>query len=155
MSRRDFYYDTSAPKPTKVLVGVSAFVLRGPDELLLIRRTDNGLFTLPGGLHEVGETMTQTLVREVQEETGLTVAVTGLVGIYSDPQHIIAFTGDDPRQDCTICFRARPVRGDMKTSEESSEVRWVRRAQLSSLPFHPAGRIRIDHGLANREPFYT
>lgn len=55
---------------------MSVFVLDDAGRLLMIRRTDSGLHALPGGRHELGETMTQTLIREVLEEAGSTVEAT-------------------------------------------------------------------------------
>jgi ADP-ribose pyrophosphatase YjhB (NUDIX family) len=53
-------------------------------ELLLVHKTDNDLWALPGGAMDVGESIAQTVVREVKEETGIEVEVTGVVGIYTD-----------------------------------------------------------------------
>jgi ADP-ribose pyrophosphatase YjhB (NUDIX family) len=50
-------------------------------------RADSGNWTLPGGMQDLGESITQTAVREVREETGLDVELTGLIGIYTDPGH--------------------------------------------------------------------
>lgn len=58
----------------------------------MIRRTDTDLYAIPGGAQEIGETISQTVVREVKEETGVDVEVTGLIGIYSDPNHVSAFS---------------------------------------------------------------
>jgi hypothetical protein len=62
----------------------------------------------PSRAQEIGETISQTVTREVQEETGVNVQVTGLIGIYSDPEHVIAFTEGEVRQEFSICFRAHP-----------------------------------------------
>lgn len=58
------------------------------------RRRDNDLWTVPGGGHEIGETIEQTAISEVREETGLEVTITGLVGVYTDPHHVIAYTNN-------------------------------------------------------------
>ncbi|NMH99931.1 NUDIX domain-containing protein [Pseudonocardia acidicola] len=156
MARTDYYQDPDAPKPNSIVIAVSAFVLDDAGRLLMIRRTDNNRHALPGGRHELGETMTQTVVREVIEETGITVEVTGLIGIYSNPAHVMAYDDGEVRQEFSICFRARPVSGEPRTSDESSEVRWVERKQLDELDIHPSIRLRIDHGFADRaEPYYT
>jgi ADP-ribose pyrophosphatase YjhB (NUDIX family) len=156
VSRTDHYEDPDAPEPTSIVVAVSAFVLDDSGRLLMIRRTDSGKHALPGGRHELGETMTETCIREVIEETGITVEVTGLIGIYSNPRHVIAFNDGEVRQEFSICFRAQPVSGDPTTSEETSEVRWVGRAQLDDLDIHPSIRLRIEHGFSDRtEPYYT
>jgi ADP-ribose pyrophosphatase YjhB (NUDIX family) len=84
---------------------------RRPDPWL-IRRTDNDLYSIPGGGLELNETLTETVRREVLVETSINVQVTGLIGIYSDPEHVIEFTDGEVRQEFYICFRATPTGGD-------------------------------------------
>lgn len=156
MTRTDYFNDPSAPQPNSIVIAVSAFVLDEHEQLLMIRRTDNGYYALPGGRHELGETMTQTVIRETQEETGFAVEVTSLVGIYSNPNHVMAYDDGEVRQEFSICFRARPVAGEPRTSDESSEVVWVPRAELADIDVHPSIRLRIDHGFRfDAPPYYT
>lgn len=156
MTRTDYYRDPAAPKANSIVVAVTAFVLDTDDRVLMIRRTDSGLYAIPGGAQEVGETIGQTVVREVKEETGIDVEPTELIGVYSDPEHVIAFTDGEVRQEFSICFRARPVRGELRTSDESSEVLWVDRADLAGLDIHPSIRLRVEHGYANRgRPYFS
>ncbi len=82
---------------------------------------------------------------EVQEETGLTVEVTGLSGIYSDPRHVIACDDGEVRQEFSLCFHARPVGGDLASSSETRQARWVTLDSLSELNIHPSKRLRINH----------
>ena len=155
MARTDHYNDPDAPKPTSIVLAVSAFVTDDRDRLLMIRRTDNGLYALPGGRHELGETMTETAIRETDEETGIRIEVTSLVGIYSNPDHVMAYSDGEVRQEFSICFRARPVGGKSRTSDESSEVLWVERGELEAIDVHPSIRLRIQHGFGQQEPYYT
>lgn len=156
MTRTDYLDDPDAPEPNSIVIALSAFVRDDAGRLLMIRRTDNDKHAIPGGRHELGETMTEAVIRETIEETGITVQVTGLIGIYSNPHHVMAYDDGEVRQEFSICFRARPVAGEPRTSDESSEVRWVDPAQLDELDIHPSIRHRIDHGLQERaEPFYT
>jgi ADP-ribose pyrophosphatase YjhB (NUDIX family) len=156
VARTDYLDDPDAPKATSIVIAASALVLDDDGRLLMIRRTDSGFHALPGGRHELGETMTATAIRETEEETGVTVAVTGLIGIYSNPDHVVAFSDGEIRQEFSICFRARPVSGEPRDSDESTEVRWVDQAELDALDIHPSNRLRIEHGLADRaEPYYT
>jgi ADP-ribose pyrophosphatase YjhB (NUDIX family) len=156
VARTDYLDDPDAPKATSIVIAASALVLDDDGRLLMIRRTDSGFHALPGGRHELGETMTATAIRETEEETGVTVAVTGLIGIYSNPDHVVAFSDGEIRQEFSICFRARPVSGEPRDSDESTEVRWVDQAELDALDIHPSIRLRIEHGLADRaEPYYT
>ncbi|MFR9805877.1 NUDIX domain-containing protein [Pseudonocardia sp. RS010] len=139
-----------------MVIALSALVRDDAGRLLMIRRTDNDKHAIPGRRHELGETMTEAVIRETIEETGITVEVTGLIGIYSNPHHPMAYDDGEVRQEFSICFRARPVGGEPRTSDESSEVRWVDPAKLDELDIHLSIRLRIDHGLQERaEPFYT
>jgi ADP-ribose pyrophosphatase YjhB (NUDIX family) len=156
VARTDHFNDPDAPRPNSIVIAVSAFVLDEDDHLLMIRRTDNGYYALPGGRHELGETMTQAVIRETEEETGITVEVTSLVGIYSNPDHVMAYDDGEVRQEFSICFRARPVGGTPRTSDESSEVVWVPRTELTGIEVHPSIRLRIDHGFrTDAPPYYT
>lgn len=101
----------------------------------------------PGGGHDVGEFVADTVVREVREETGIDVEVVTVTGLYTDPGHLMAYDDGEVRQQFSICFRARPLGGDLRTSEESKEVRWVAPADLGDLDIHPSMRLRIKHAL--------
>jgi ADP-ribose pyrophosphatase YjhB (NUDIX family) len=157
MTRRiDYYHDPNAPRANSIVVAVTAFVQDNRGRLLMIRRTDNDLYAIPGGAQEIGETISQTVVREVREETGVTVDVTQLIGVYSDPEHLIAFSDGEVRQEFSLCFRGRPVEGELHTSSESKEVLWVEPAMLDKLNIHPSIRLRIQHGFEHRTtPFYN
>ena len=156
MARTDHLDDPQAPKPTSIVIAASAFVLDDHGRLLMIERTDSGLHALPGGTHELGETMTETAVRETKEETGITIKVTGLIGIYSNPAHVVEFSDGEVRQEFSICFRAEPVGGQPRSSDESRDVRWVDRDELPALDIHPSIRLRIEHGFENRsQPYFT
>jgi ADP-ribose pyrophosphatase YjhB (NUDIX family) len=154
VARTDHYYNPDAPRANSIVVGVTAVVRNVAGDILLQRRTDNNLWALPGGAQDIGESVAETVVREVHEETGIEVEVAGLVGIYSNPHHVVEFSDGEVRQQFSICFHARPVGGELATSAESSDVRWVVPSELDQLPIHPSMRLRIDHGLTLRsEPY--
>ncbi|MFF4424951.1 NUDIX hydrolase [Streptomyces sp. NPDC001549] len=147
MSRIDYFRDPNAPAANSVVPSVTAVVRDEHGNLLLIHKTDNNLWALPGGGHDAGESITQTVVREVEEETGIAVVVEDIVGLYTDPQHVMAYDDGEVRQQFSICFHARPIGGSVRTSSESKEVRWVAPADLDKLDIHPSMRLRISHGL--------
>jgi len=156
VTRIDYYNDSDAPAANSIFIAVTAVVLDSAGRLLVIRRADNGRHALPGGRHELGESMAQAAVREVFEETGIKAEITGLVGIYSDPEHVVGYSDGRVRQEFSICFRGRPVSGEPTTSDESTEVRWVDRAEVDQLNIERHMRLRIEHGFADRpEPYFT
>ncbi len=127
MSERiDYLNDPTAPKANSPVPSANVIVVNDQGEILMIRRTDNDNWAVPGGGMDLGESITGAAVRETQEETGITCEITGLVGIYTSPRHVIRYTSNDEvRQEFSIVFTARPVRGQLKPSSESSEPQWV------------------------------
>ncbi|MGW6728618.1 NUDIX hydrolase [Nocardia sp. NPDC055029] len=95
------------------------------------------------------------MAREVLEETDISVEVTDLVGVFSNPEHVIAYDDGEVRQEFSICFRARPIGGSLRTSEESKEVLWVTPAAADSLNVHPSISLRIERGLEAASPYFT
>ncbi|SCG63335.1 NUDIX hydrolase [Micromonospora coxensis] len=154
MARVEHYHDPNAPKANSIVVAVSVFVRDDDDRVLLIQRTDNGLWSLPGGGQEIGESIAETAVRETHEETGVKVEVTGMVGVYSDPRHVIEYSDGEVRQQFSLCLRAVPVGGTPTPSDESNDVRWVPRDELDAFDIHPSTLLRINHGCEERpEPY--
>lgn len=149
MARRiDFYDDPAAPAVNSVVPSANVVVVNSSGAVLLIRRTDNDNWALPGGAMDPGESMTDCAVRETLEETGIQVEVTGLVGIFTDPRHVILYTSDgEARQEFSIVYTARPVGGTPTPSSESREVHWVDPADIPGLQMDRSMRLRISHYL--------
>ncbi|MDF5757753.1 NUDIX domain-containing protein [Spongiactinospora sp. TRM90649] len=147
MARTDYYDDPDAPMPNSIVPGGSAVVVDGKGRVLLHRRRDNGRWALPGGVMDVGETIAGAVAREVAEETGVTVEIVGLVGVYSDPRHVIAYSDGEVRQQFNVCLHARPTGGTARATDEAREVRWVPPAEIGTLDMHPTQRLRIRHAL--------
>lgn len=155
MPRTDYWDDPSAPAANTIVVAVTAVVLDSLGRILMIRRGDSGLWAIPGGAQDIGETIVDATVREVLEETGIRIRVTRLVGIYSDPLHVIDYHNGEVRQEFSICFRGEPESGSLTTSVESPEVSWVSTDSLDDLAIHPSILLRVRHGLERGEPYYT
>lgn len=151
MPKRDYYDDPEAPPATSIVVAVTAIVRNDDGHVLLIERTDNGLWAAPGGAQDIGESVTDAVVREVREETGLTVEVTGISGVYSDPRHVIAYDDGEVRQEFSLCFHARPVSGRLHASAESRQVHWVDSHHIYELTIHPSMLLRIRHAIEHPE----
>lgn len=154
MARTEFYDDPDAPEPNSLVVAASAVVTDDRGRILLQRRRDNDLWALPGGGMELTDSLPGTAVREVKEETGLDVEISGLVGTYTDPRHVIAYTDGEVRRQFNVCFTARVTGGALALSDESTELRFVAPEELDALPMHHTQRLRIGHYLERRERPY-
>lgn len=154
MARTEYYDDPSAPRPNSLVVAASAVVKDTEGHILLQRRTDNNLWALPGGGMEMTDSLPSAAVREVKEESGLDVEITGLVGTYTDPRHIIAYSDGEVRRQFNVCFTARVVGGSLAVSHESSELRFVAPNEIDVLPMHHTQKLRIQHFLEERPTPY-
>ena len=146
MNRKiDYHDDPAAPEPNSLVPAVTVVVAREDGAILLIRRTDNGNWALPGGAIEMHESVAGAATRETFEETGVKCEITGLAGIYSDPRHVIHYTSnDEERREFSIVLTARPVAGQPTLSAESREVRWVQPQCLASYTMDRSMRKRVD-----------
>ncbi len=159
MPRRvEYFDDPNAPRANALVVAVTAVVTNDQGELLLQKRTDNELWGLPGGAMNIGESIAQAVMREVKEETSLDVEPTGVIGIYSDPGHVIAYADGEVRQEFSICFAARVVGGQLAVGDqESTEVRFIKPSDIDELPMGRSTQLRIQHFLFEQRntPFFA
>jgi ADP-ribose pyrophosphatase YjhB (NUDIX family) len=149
MPRQEYYHDPDAPEPNSLAPSVFAIVRGDADRVLLVRRADNGVWELPGGRVELGESATTAAEREVAEESGVTIKITRLSGVYTDPGHIIIHpaTGET-RQQFAVCFHALPVDGQPHPDDhETCEAAWVPVDHLELMVIHPTMRQRISDAL--------
>jgi len=101
--------------------------------VLLMQRDDNGLWCLPSGGMDPGESVTETIVREVKEETGLEVEVVGLVGVYSSPHVLVQYADGNRFQIVSLCFAAQILGGQLRTTGEAVSVGYFTREQIAAL----------------------
>ena len=161
-----------ASDPTELGLSVSAMVWRNR-EILLMRRSDNGQWGLPGGFVELGESVANAARREVVEETGWSVEIGQLIGVYSDPATQVVDYSRGSRADraeadvevvrqpdigtdkgrgrvqiVNLCFQAKAVeQGEPTTPDETLEMGFFTADALPE-PFVPIHRVRIKDGLA-------
>ncbi|TDB95357.1 NUDIX domain-containing protein [Actinomadura sp. 7K534] len=154
MGRRiDYYDDPNAPKANSLVPSVNVVVENDKGEILMIRRTDNDNWALPGGAIDLGESVTQAAIRETKEETGVDVEIAGLVGIYSDPRHLIWYTSNNEvRQEFSVVLTATPCGGALMVSDESREVEWLSRNAINTLKMDRSMRLRLTHYFSG-DPF--
>jgi ADP-ribose pyrophosphatase YjhB (NUDIX family) len=150
MTRRiDYYDDPEAPTANSMVPSVNVVIENQAGDILMIRRSDNGNWAFPGGAIDLGESASQAAVRETKEESGIDCEVIDVVGIYTDPKHIILYTSNgEARQEFSILLRGRATGGQPTTSSESTKVHWVPQAEISGLQMDRSMQRRIAHYLA-------
>ena len=152
MARVDYYHDPSAPSANSLVVGSSAVVTDDEGRILLQRRSDSGNWALPGGAMDIGETLAQSAIREVKEETGFDVHIDHIIGIYSDPGHVFAYDDGEVRQEFSICLACTIAGGTLLVSSESIAVEFFPVADLPDLQMHESIRIRIRDYIESKPP---
>jgi 8-oxo-dGTP pyrophosphatase MutT (NUDIX family) len=137
VGRTEYLNDPSAPEPNSLVPAAGVLAADSEGRLLLQRRRDTGQWAIPMGKQEMGETPSQCAIRETLEETGVTVEVTGLLGVYSDPGHIVAYGDGEVRQEYEVILTGRPVSGAPAVNDEASDVAWFTPGELKALDIHP------------------
>lgn len=128
-----------APGPLPV---ADAAVFDAQGRVLLVRRVDDGLWAMPGGGLDVGETAAQGACREAWEETGLTVRAIAMVGVYDS-----RFCGSRSSwQVYHFVFLCVPVSGELTPSHETTDVRWFDPDDLP--PLSPGHATRLAGAIA-------
>lgn len=141
---------TSREYPSRPLVGVAAVVLRDHEVLLVQRGREpaKGVWGLPGGLLELGETLVEGVRREVREECGVEVKVGPLLGVFEpmlrDEQGRLRF------HYVVVDWLAYYVRGQLRPADDAADARWVSLDTLDSLPILPETRAMINKAVAMR-----
>ncbi|HEY6995953.1 MAG TPA: NUDIX hydrolase [Xanthobacteraceae bacterium] len=123
--------------PERPYLAASAAIVRD-GKVLVVRRARapaHGLFTLPGGVVEIGETLTEAVAREVREETGMAIEPVALAGF----RETIVRDADSrvERHFIILCFASRWRAGEPVLNEELSEAHWLDPAELAGLPTTP------------------
>jgi ADP-ribose pyrophosphatase YjhB (NUDIX family) len=152
MGRVDYYHDSDAPPANSLVVGSSAIVVDDEGRILLQRRSDSGNWALPGGAMDIGETLAQSILREVKEETGFDVHIERIVGVYSDPGHVFAYDDGEVRQEFSICLACTIRSGSLRVSDESTSVDYFTLDNIADIQMHESIRIRIQDYLDDKPP---
>ena len=138
------------PPPVCPFVGVDAFIQNGRGEVCLVKRRDNGLWAMPGGYHDLGETASQGAAREAWEETGLRVEVKELLGYFSSLNYADRTGAHRGREICHLLFRAEVVGGTETLSDETVEIGWFAEGDLPDLHSGHAPRLEVAFAAARQ-----
>ncbi|WP_262177140.1 NUDIX hydrolase [Saccharococcus sp. Marseille-Q5394] len=112
---------------------------------MLIVKTEHGGWVFPGGQVEVGENLMDGVIREVKEESGIDVEVSHLIGVYTNSAIYKWYDGvTDVPTKIMFDFACKPVGGELCTSDETSDCKWVPKDEVLAYITQPAIRARID-----------
>jgi len=106
-------------------------VLNDNEEVLLQLRSDSRRWGCPGGIMDIGETVVESVCREVREETGLTIFDPWLFGVYSGPEYLGRYPNGDEIAVVQLAFVAETYEGELDGDEESFDLRFF---ALNALP---------------------
>lgn len=140
--RTDYYYNENAPQPNSIRPAAAVAIIENGN-ILMLRRSDNNKWTMPGGTLEFGESLTDCAVREVKEESGLDVQITDVIGTYTDPNIRVAYSDGEVRQEFTIVYSGQFVSGTVALDDESTGYHWVPLASVDSLELADSQRRRL------------
>ena len=129
--------------PVTPIVGADTFVMNGRKEVCLVRRSDNGLWALPGGAQDLGETPEECARREFEEETGLQIRIIRLLGIFSSLRYNAITNVNRGREVTHILFAGEIVGGQQETSVETLEIGWFDQERLPALSDGRASRVKF------------
>jgi ADP-ribose pyrophosphatase YjhB (NUDIX family) len=144
-------YGERLGKNGELRIGCSATIFdEARQKVLLTRRMDNGLWCLPGGHMEPGESIEECCVREVLEETGLQVRVRHLTGVYSNPHQLVVYPNGEQAHFVVLNFEAEIVAGELRLSDETSETGYFSLSEIESIPMHDRHADRVADALSGQ-----
>ena len=136
-------YGDRVGKQGRIRLGCSAIIFDDEGKFLLTRRSDNGQWCLPSGGLEPGESVEETCIREVFEETGLHVSIKRLVGIYSNHNQLVVYSESDKFQTMAIHFEAELTGGELGLSDETIDFGYFSLAETKGIDLIQSHRERI------------
>ena len=123
-----------------LMVGAAILVLNEQNRLLMMKRSDNGCWGLPGGATEPGEVVEDAVKRETREEVNLEIGEMSLFGVFSGPELYYKYPNGDEVYNVTMIYVSRDWRGEIKLNEEHTEWNWFAADDIpedSSPPIRP------------------
>jgi 8-oxo-dGTP pyrophosphatase MutT (NUDIX family) len=147
-----YAYGERIGRTAQIKVGCSAIILdESGSKILLTCRADNGRWCLPGGAMDPGESLEECCVREVWEETGLTVRVVRLIGIYSTPHRVTYYSDGHRLQIVTANFLAEITGGTLGVSDETTAAGFFSQPEMAALDIIDPHIERLQDFFAGQE----
>lgn len=148
-------YGERIARQGKLRIGCSAAIFDGHGRILLTKRTDNGQWCLPGGGMEAGESAAEACEREVWEETGLSVRVKRLVGVYSHPDQLAVYPDGNKAHIVVLHFEAEVIGGELGLSNETTDFGYFTLEEVEKLDMLGRHKERILDTLADRKEAFV
>lgn len=143
-------YGDRLGKEGKLRIGCSAILFdETRTKVLLTQRTDNGQWCLPGGAMDAGESAAEACIREVVEETGLSVRVKRLIGVYSDPNQLIVYPDGNKVQVVALSFEVEKIGGELGLSNETTDAGFFTFDAMDALIMLGNHKKRVHDALLN------
>ena len=144
-------YGDRISKGAELRIGSCAVIFDGARrKVLLTKRTDNGLWCLPGGKMDSGESIEECCTREVLEETGLEVRTKRLVGVYSNRDQLVIYPDGNKVQIAVLSFEVEIIGGELGMSDETSDFGFFTMTEIESMPMHGRHKERVEDALLNQ-----
>ena len=99
---------------------------------------------MPGGTLEFGESLASCAIREVMEESGLKVEITDIIGTYTDPNILVAYSDGEVRQEFTVVYAGKFTDTNVSLDEESTDYCWVDFDSVNAIELADSQRKRIN-----------
>ena len=149
MTQTQVLYGERLGKQGTLRLGCSAIIFdEKREKVLLTRRVDNGRWCLPGGGMESGESAAETCEREVLEETGLTVRVKRLIGVYSNPNQLVIYPDGNKAFFVVLSFEAEVMDGELSLSDETTDFGYFSVPEMESMSMHGHHKQRVEDAMA-------
>lgn len=148
-------YGERIARQGKICLGCSAAIFDKGGRVLLTKRTDNGQWCLPGGGVEAGESVAEACEREVREETGLSVRVKRLVGVYSHPDQLAVYPDGNKSHFVVLHFEAEIISGELGLSDETTDFGYFTLEEVEGLEMLGRHKERILDTLADQQAAFV
>ena len=147
-----------APKPNQpILPGACAVILNKKKQILLHKRSDSEFWALPGGTMELGESISQCCLREIKEEMGLKTKIEKLIGIYTSPSCVFAWSEGGKSnvwQIFVIAFLCKTKNDQLKLNSESTKAGWFFEKEIGKMKALPYVKEAIGDALHKKDSFF-
>jgi len=152
MATTKVIYGERAGREGELRLGCTALLFdKAREKVLLTRRADNGQWCLPGGGAEAGESVSETCLRELREETGLQGNILRLTGIYSDPNRLVIYPDGAKVHFVSLCFEVQ-AEGEPGLSEETTAWGYFSPQEMQALEMLPGHAERVVDALRQENP---